>query len=67
MTNPDKGFVHMKLSLLEGRSEELKRIIKESVLSFLTEEFQELFSPVACSISIEIQDIPKGFYDQKEI
>jgi len=61
-TSPDtRGFVHVSLSILSGRSEQTKRELSASLLDVL----QTRCAPaegVQVQLSVEVRDIERGSY-----
>ncbi|RDU96519.1 5-carboxymethyl-2-hydroxymuconate Delta-isomerase [Trinickia dinghuensis] len=61
-----RGFVHVKLALLSGRSTEAKRALSESLLRVL-EHAQEPTDGVHVQLCVEIQEIDRETYVKASI
>jgi 5-carboxymethyl-2-hydroxymuconate isomerase len=61
-----RGFVHVKLALLSGRSIETKRALAESLMRVL-EQRQELAAGVHVQFCVEMQDIERETYVKASI
>lgn len=56
-----RGFVHVRLAILSGRSEQLKRDLSASLLRTLKNRC-ELMAGGEIQLSVEVQDIERGSY-----
>jgi 5-carboxymethyl-2-hydroxymuconate isomerase len=56
-----RGFVHVRLSILSGRSDETKRALSGSLLQVLKDRCAPTES-VQVQLSVEVQEIERGSY-----
>lgn len=56
----DEAFVHLDVSLLEGRTDETRRSIGQALLSALVDAYGAL--AVSPQITVELRDIPRESY-----
>lgn len=57
----NKGFIHLEVAILEGRSENVKKEAGKKILQMLKNNFQSKEYP-GMQITVEIRDISKQFY-----
>ncbi|AVO57763.1 MULTISPECIES: 5-carboxymethyl-2-hydroxymuconate Delta-isomerase [Pseudomonas] len=62
----ERGFVHVKLSLLSGRSPEIKKQLSQSLLAVL-QELCEWPAGVELQLAVEILDIDRESYGKLSI
>lgn len=62
----ERGFVHLKLALLSGRSPEIKRQLSESLLAVL-KELGPWPSTVQVQLSVEVVDLDRESYAKTAI
>lgn len=55
--NPENAFIHLHLSILSGRSLELRQQLSQQVLSFLEVQYSASLEQLNCSITVEISEI----------
>ena len=58
----NKGFIHLEVKILEGRTAEIKSEMGKSLLQILKNKFKESISSMDLQITIEIIDILKNCY-----
>ena len=58
----NKGFIHLEVKILEGRTAEIKSEMGKSLLQILKNKFKESISSLDLQITIEIIDILKNCY-----
>ena len=58
----DKGFVHLTVKFLEGRTQELKNLIGENLLTELRNVYENISSKHQIQITVEILDIKQKDY-----
>ena len=58
----NKGFIHLEVKILEGRTAEIKSEMGKSLLQILKHKFKESISSLDLQITIEIIDILKNCY-----
>ena len=56
------AFVHLTLSIFEGRSLSLRQDLGRRVLSFLKQEFAQSLVERNCSITVEIKEMSRDTY-----
>ncbi|MBC3862660.1 5-carboxymethyl-2-hydroxymuconate Delta-isomerase [Undibacterium jejuense] len=61
-----RGFVHVKLAILSGRSNETKRVLSESILLVL-KQLCKLHSNLHVQLCVEIQEIERDSYIKASI
>lgn len=59
----ERGFVHVKLALLSGRSPEIKKQLSDSLLA-VVQELCEWQAGVELQLCVEIQDIDRASYSK---
>ncbi|AZD78050.1 5-carboxymethyl-2-hydroxymuconate Delta-isomerase [Pseudomonas chlororaphis] len=62
----ERGFVHVKLSLLSGRSPQIKKQLSQSLLTVL-QELCEWPAGVELQLAVEILDIDRDSYGKLSI
>jgi len=58
----EKGFVHLDVRVLSGRSEATKRELGEALLAHLVEYFDRPDGRPGLQITVEVQDIDRNAY-----
>lgn len=56
------AFVHLTLSIFEGRDLGLRQELGEKILAFLKGEFARFFEKLNCSFTVEIREMDKETY-----
>ena len=64
---PDKAFVHLTLSILEGREIGLQKTVGKKVLEFLKERFQASAQKRELALSLEIREMSRETYFKETI
>lgn len=57
-----RSFVALRISILEGRTEESKARIAEGALAVLRRSFSEAVAQGGCSLSVEVADLHRASY-----
>ena len=57
-----RGFVHLEIRLLEGRSQERKQSLGEAALAFLVAQFTGALRGMDLQITVEVGDLPRALY-----
>ncbi|UCB48612.1 MAG: 5-carboxymethyl-2-hydroxymuconate Delta-isomerase [Deltaproteobacteria bacterium] len=57
-----KAFVHLTLSIFEGRDLSIRQAVGEKILAFLKGEFARSFKELNCSYTVVITEMDKGTY-----
>ena len=60
--NPQNAFVHLSLSVLEGRDPEVLRMVGERALELLREAYAESRASLNCQFSVEIREMARPLY-----
>jgi 5-carboxymethyl-2-hydroxymuconate isomerase len=58
----NKGFLHLEVKIMEGRTSMVKSELGKSLLQILTNQFTESIKLLELQITVEIIDIQKNFY-----
>jgi len=62
VNNDELGFIHLELRFLEGRSDEIKIKLGNSLLSYLEMIFINTIGEQEVQITVQVIDIKKIFY-----
>jgi 5-carboxymethyl-2-hydroxymuconate isomerase len=60
--NPHNAFVHLSLSVLEGRDPEVLRMVGEHALDLLREAYAQSHASLNCQFSVEIREMARPLY-----
>jgi 5-carboxymethyl-2-hydroxymuconate isomerase len=63
--NPDKGFVHLRISLMDRRDENLKIKLSKALLQVLTNYLKVNTKGNKCQITVEVVNINSIFYSKE--
>ncbi len=59
---PQSAFVHVQLSILEGRSGEIKEAAGAAIMAIIRENFQRSWDELELSLSVEVRDMARESY-----
>ncbi len=65
--SPDKAFVHLTLSILEGREIGLQKTVGKKLLEFLKERFQQSGQKRDLALSLEIREMSRETYFKETV
>lgn len=60
--DPSTAFVHLTLSILEGRDFTLQRTVGERIMDFLRKEFSQSAAERTLSLSLEVREMRRQTY-----
>jgi 5-carboxymethyl-2-hydroxymuconate isomerase len=60
--SPNQAFVTLKIQVLEGRSDELKKDISQKALTVLRKYFSETLMNFQAGITVQVSDIHRASY-----
>jgi len=60
--NPHNAFVHVQLSILEGRSEEVRDAAGAAVMAIVREAYVDSWHRLALSLSVEVREMTRATY-----
>jgi 5-carboxymethyl-2-hydroxymuconate isomerase len=58
----NRAFISLQISLMSGRSEELRQKLASDAHAFLHDHFAGAISELDCSVSVEIREIDRGTF-----
>lgn len=61
----DQAFVHLELSMLPGRSTELRKQVSLALLEFIKEEFSGTAANKNCAFSVDIRELDGDTYSKE--
>ena len=59
---PQSAFVHVQLSILEGRSPEIRKAAGAAIMSIIRETFQQSWDELELSLSVEVREMARETY-----
>lgn len=62
--NSKNVFVHLELSILEGRSVAIRKEVSALLIKYLEKEFSETIKEQSCALSVEVREINKESYSK---
>lgn len=62
--NHNKCFVAVTISILTGRTTEVKKRLSENVLEFLKDQFSDSLNKLDCNLTVRIDEIEKESYSK---
>lgn len=63
-TQGGRGFVHVRLSLMPGRSTETQKMLTERIVQVLVEQTVQVSSPVNLQRTVEIHELDRATYSK---
>jgi 5-carboxymethyl-2-hydroxymuconate isomerase len=60
--NKNTAFIHLTVSLLSGRSIDVKQLLGQKLLHYLRETFSDSYDKLNCSITLELREIEREAY-----
>ena len=60
--DPHNAFVHLSLSVLEGRDSEVLNAVGKRALDLLRETYAESLASLNCQLSVEIREMARPLY-----
>ncbi|HKI78380.1 MAG TPA: 5-carboxymethyl-2-hydroxymuconate Delta-isomerase [Ignavibacteriaceae bacterium] len=63
--DPERAFVTLKISILTGRDDHIRKTISENCLDILKKSFPESFEKLKLSITVQINEMDKGTYSRE--
>lgn len=58
----NQSFVHLEVSILEGREKSILTSLTKILHQFLKDEFKDLIKDIPCSITVEVRVMDKDLY-----
>jgi 5-carboxymethyl-2-hydroxymuconate isomerase len=59
---PQSAFVHVQLSILEGRSPEIRKAAGAAIMSIIRETFHQSWDELELSLSVEVREMARETY-----
>jgi len=63
--DPDKGFIHLKISLLDQRDENLKTKLSKALLQVLSNYLKVNTKENKCQLTVEVVNISSAYYSKE--
>ena len=60
--NPHNAFVHLSLSVLEGRDPEVLDAVGKRALTLLRESYGESLASLNCQLTVEVREMARPLY-----
>lgn len=59
---PQNAFVHVQLSILEGRTEAVRKAAGEAIMDILRDTFHRSWNELELSLSVEVREMARDAY-----